>query len=120
MCGIVGYIGSRMSTDVLLSGLEKLAQMEGLTLQGGRLHAMSQPVSSNMRDNFATFYAGPVNSPWVAYFGGDWLDRHLETGDHTMRGICIGLAIVSLVMTYYNLIQRSVLSRDTEHKKDEK
>ncbi len=56
----------------------------------------------------------------LAYFGGDWLDRHLETGDHTMRGIYIGLAIVSLVMTYYNLIQRSVLSRDTEHKKDEK
>lgn len=56
----------------------------------------------------------------LAYFGGDWLDRHLETGDHTMRGICIGLAIISLVMTYYNLIQRSVLSRDTEHKKDEK
>lgn len=56
----------------------------------------------------------------LAYFGGDWLDRHLETGDHAMRGICIGLAIVSLVMTYYNLIQRSVLSRDTEHKKDEK
>ena len=56
----------------------------------------------------------------LAYFGGDWLDRHLETGDHTMRGICIGLAIVSLVMTYYNLIQRSVLSRDTEQKKDEK
>ena len=56
----------------------------------------------------------------LAYFGGDWLDRHLETGDHTMWGICIGLAIVSLVMTYYNLIQRSVLSRDTENKKDEK
>ena len=54
----------------------------------------------------------------LAYFGGDWLDR--QTGDHTMRGICIGLAIVSLVMTYYNLIQRSVLSRDTENKKDEK
>ena len=56
----------------------------------------------------------------LAYFGGDWLDRHFETGDHTMRGICIGLAIVSLVMTYYNLIKRSVLSRATEHKKDEK
>lgn len=56
----------------------------------------------------------------LAYFGGDWLDRHLETGDHTMRVICIGLAIVSLVMTYYNLIHRSVLSRDTEHKNDEK
>ncbi|WP_347905665.1 OprD family porin [Pseudomonas purpurea] len=46
--------------------------LEGLTLQGGRLHAMSQPVSSNMRDNFATFYGGPVNSPWVGYFGGDY------------------------------------------------
>ncbi|MBK5512791.1 MULTISPECIES: OprD family porin [unclassified Pseudomonas] len=46
--------------------------LEGLTLQGGRLHAMSQPVSSNMRENFATFYAGPVNSPWVGYFGGDY------------------------------------------------
>lgn len=56
----------------------------------------------------------------LAYFGGDWLDRHFETGDHTLRGICIGLAIISLVMTYYNLIQRSVLSRDPEQKKDEK
>jgi len=46
--------------------------LEGLTLQGGRLHAMSQPVSSNMRENFATFYAGPVNSPWAGYFGGDY------------------------------------------------
>ncbi len=55
----------------------------------------------------------------LAYFGGDWLDRHFNTGDHTMRGLCIGLAIVSLVMTYYNLIQKSILSRD-EDKKDEK
>jgi len=46
--------------------------LEGLTLQGGRLHAMSQPVSSNMRENFATFYAVPVNSPWAGYFGGDY------------------------------------------------
>lgn len=56
----------------------------------------------------------------LAYFGGDWLDRHFQTGDHTMRGICIGLAIISLVMTYYNLIQRSVLSRDAKKDKDEK
>ncbi len=53
----------------------------------------------------------------LAYFGGDWLDRHFQTGDHTMRGLCIGLAIISLVMTYYNLIQRSVLSRDAKQKK---
>lgn len=56
----------------------------------------------------------------LAYFGGDWLDNHFQTGDHTLRGICIGLALISLVMTYYNLIQRSVLSRNAEEKKDEK
>jgi hypothetical protein len=28
--------------------------IEGLSIQGGRLHAMSQPVSSDMRENFAT------------------------------------------------------------------
>ncbi|PTT92441.1 outer membrane porin, OprD family, partial [Pseudomonas sp. HMWF005] len=42
----------------------------GLSIQGGRLHAMSQPVSSDLRENFATFYGGPVNSPWIAYGGG--------------------------------------------------
>ncbi|BBH45635.1 OprD family porin [Pseudomonas sp. KU43P] len=46
--------------------------VQGLTLQGGRLHAMSQPVSSNLDDNFETFYAGPVNSPWIGYGGGDY------------------------------------------------
>ena len=55
----------------------------------------------------------------LAYFGGIWLDQHLNTGDHTMRGLCIGLAIVSLVMANYNLIQKSILSRE-EDKKDEK
>lgn len=47
--------------------------LDGLTVQGGRLHAMSQPTSSNMRDNFETFYAGPVDSPWLAYGGGDYV-----------------------------------------------
>lgn len=40
--------------------------IEGLSVQGGRLHAISQPVSSDMREKFAIFYAGPVNSPWIA------------------------------------------------------
>ena len=53
----------------------------------------------------------------LAFFGGDWLDRHLETGDHTMRGICIALAVISLIMTYYNLIQRSIYSRNDAGKK---
>ncbi|MCG8292053.1 MULTISPECIES: OprD family porin [Pseudomonas] len=46
--------------------------LQGLTLQAGRLHAMSQPVSSDLRDNFVTFYGGPVDSPWIAYGGGDY------------------------------------------------
>lgn len=53
----------------------------------------------------------------LAYFGGDWLDRYFQTGDHTMRGICIALAVISLVMTYYNLIQRSIYSRNAAEKK---
>ncbi|AIR88896.1 OprD family porin [Pseudomonas cremoricolorata] len=46
--------------------------VKGLTLQGGRLHAMSQPVSSDLNDGLATFYGGPVDSPWVGYGGGDY------------------------------------------------
>ena len=53
----------------------------------------------------------------LAFMAGDWLDRHLETGDHTMRGICIALAVISLIMTYYNLIQRSICSRNDAGKK---
>ncbi|SDY74457.1 outer membrane porin, OprD family [Pseudomonas syringae] len=45
---------------------------KGLTLQGGRLNGMSQPASSDMKEGFSTFYAGPVDSPWLAYFGGDY------------------------------------------------
>lgn len=60
--------------------------LEGLTLQGGRLHSMSQPVSSNMRDNFATFYAGGVDSPWVGYFGGDYsLNEYVSLSAYSGR-----------------------------------
>ena len=72
------------STPVVASGASRLlpesfrgvtvenTSIQGLTLQGGRLHAMSQPVSSNLNDNFVTFYGGPVNSPWIGYGGGDY------------------------------------------------
>ena len=45
---------------------------------------MSQPNSSSMQDGFATFYAGEVDSPWIAYFGGDYtlnwgFHAHLDT-----------------------------------------
>lgn len=46
------------------------SSIKDLTLQAGRLHAMSQPMSSDLRENFVTFYGGPVDSPWIAYGGG--------------------------------------------------
>lgn len=52
----------------------------------------------------------------LAYFGGNWLDRYFNTGSHVLRSLCICLAVVSLIMTYYNLIRRSILSRDKENK----
>lgn len=52
----------------------------------------------------------------LAYFGGDWLDRYFQTGDHTMRSICIALAVVSLAFTYYNLINKSIFSREKDKK----
>ncbi|HEK0906993.1 TPA: OprD family porin [Pseudomonas putida] len=53
--------------------------LAGLNLQAGRLHAMSQPMSSDMRESFATFYGGPVDSPWIAYGGGDYaINEHVS------------------------------------------
>ncbi|MBV7479337.1 OprD family porin [Pseudomonas sp. PDM31] len=48
------------------------SSIDGLSIQGGRVHAMSQPDSSDMNENFEAFYGGPVDSPWLAYFGGDY------------------------------------------------
>ncbi|GAC1031668.1 OprD family porin [Pseudomonas sp. No.21] len=69
---VVHYGDSRLLPESFRGVTVENGSVEGLTLQGGRLHSMSQPVSSNMRDNFVTFYAGPVDSPWVGYFGGDY------------------------------------------------
>ena len=46
--------------------------LDKLHLQGGRLHAMSTPNSTSMSEKFTTFYEGTVNSPWLAYLGGDY------------------------------------------------
>jgi hypothetical protein len=60
--------------------------LKDLTLQAGRLHAMSQPVSSDMRENFVTFYGGPVDSPWIAYGGGDYnLSEHVSVSLFSSR-----------------------------------
>nr|WP_043204208.1 OprD family porin [Pseudomonas putida] len=60
--------------------------IKDLTLQAGRLHAMSQPVSSDLRENFVTFYGGPVDSPWIAYGGGDYtLSEHVSVSLFSSR-----------------------------------
>lgn len=60
--------------------------IKDLTLQAGRLHAMSQPVSSDLRENFVTFYGGPVDSPWIAYGGGDYtLNEHVSVSLFSSR-----------------------------------
>ncbi|WP_122661923.1 OprD family porin [Pseudomonas viridiflava] len=69
---VVSFGDSRLLPESFRGVTATNTSISGLTLQGGRLHSMSQPASSSMRDNFATFYAGSVNAPWVAYFGGDY------------------------------------------------
>ncbi|ROL80013.1 porin [Pseudomonas protegens] len=69
---VVHYGDSRLLPESFRGVTLENTSIDGLDLQGGRLHAMSQPDSSGMRDGFATFYAGKVDSPWVGYFGGDY------------------------------------------------
>lgn len=72
MTPVVHYGDSRLLPESFRGVTIENTSFDGLTIQGGRLHAMSQPQVSTMRDEFATFYAGSVASPWVAYFGGDY------------------------------------------------
>ncbi|QIB50059.1 MULTISPECIES: OprD family porin [Pseudomonas] len=70
---VVHYGDSRLLPESFRGVTLVNTHIDGLTVQGGRLTGMSQPTSSSMHDDFATFYAGPVDSPWVAYFGGDYI-----------------------------------------------
>jgi hypothetical protein len=72
MTPVVHYGDARLLPESFRGVTVENTSFDGLTIQAGRLHAMSQPQVSTMRDGFATFYAGPVASPWVAYFGGDY------------------------------------------------
>ena len=69
---VVHYGDSRLLPETFRGFTLQNTSLEGLTLQGGRLHSMSQPQSRQMDDGFATFYAGPVDSSWLAYGGGDY------------------------------------------------
>jgi hypothetical protein len=83
---VVHYGDSRLLPESFRGVTLENASIEGLKLQGGRLHAMSQPQESGMRGDFATFYAGVVDSPWVAYGGGDYrVTDHVAISLYTSR-----------------------------------
>lgn len=83
---VVAAGDSRLLPESFRGATLENTSIKDLTLQAGRLHAMSQPVSSDLRENFATFYGGPVDSPWVAYGGGDYtLNEHVSVSLFSSR-----------------------------------
>jgi len=115
---VVHYGDSRLLPESFRGVTLVNTRLDGLIVQGGRLTGMSQPTSSNMVDDFVTFYAGPVDSPWVAYFGGDYTvnpalglslytSRLKDTWDQNYVGIASELPLsesLSLFggLNYYN------------------
>jgi len=83
---VVAYGDSRVLPESFRGVTLQNTSLEGLTLQGGRLSGMSQPNESGMNKGFATFYAGPVDSPWIGYFGGDYtVNKHLSLSLYSSR-----------------------------------
>lgn len=83
---VVAYGDSRVLPESFRGVTVQNTSLAGLSLQGGRLSGMSQPNESGMNKGFATFYAGPVDSPWIGYFGGDYqLNKHLGFSLYSSR-----------------------------------
>ncbi|MGY2962429.1 hypothetical protein ACVWZP_003378 [Pseudomonas sp. TE36184] len=83
---VVAYGDSRVLPESFRGVTVQNTSLAGLSLQGGRLSGMSQPNESGMNKGFATFYAGPLDSPWIGYFGGDYqLNKHLGFSLYSSR-----------------------------------
>ena len=83
---VVAYGDSRVLPESFRGVTVQNTSLADLSLQGGRLSGMSQPNESGMNKGFATFYAGPVDSPWIGYFGGDYqLNKHLGFSLYSSR-----------------------------------
>ena len=50
----------------------------------------------------------------LAFWGGDWLDEYFATGDHTMRLICILVAIGASLMSFYSVVRVALMEIDDE------
>ncbi|MCY1396182.1 Porin D [compost metagenome] len=83
---VVHYGDSRLLPESFTGITVENTSLAGLKVQGGRLHAMSQPLSSNRRDGFVTFYGAAVDAPWLGYFGGDYdVSSNLSLSLYTSR-----------------------------------
>uniref|UniRef100_UPI0030DC6688 OprD family porin n=1 Tax=Pseudomonas sp. RL_15y_Pfl2_60 TaxID=3088709 RepID=UPI0030DC6688 len=83
---VVQYGDSRLLPETF-RGLDiRNTSIEGLSLQGGRLHAMSQPQNSSSNKGFSTFYVGDVDADWLGYFGGDYtVNKNIDISLYTSR-----------------------------------
>lgn len=50
----------------------------------------------------------------LAYWAGDWLDMHFETGDHSLRLYCILVAVGATIMSFINVIRTAMLNLNDE------
>ncbi len=46
----------------------------------------------------------------LAYYGGNYLDAYFATGNHSIRLFCICLAVVTVFLTFYQLIRTALLN----------
>jgi len=83
---VVHYGDSRLLPESFKGFTVVNNSLEGLTIQGGRLHAMSQPNTSNTNDDFVTFYGGDVDASWLGYAGGDYrVNENISFSLYTSR-----------------------------------
>ncbi len=50
----------------------------------------------------------------IAYYAGNWLDKYFETGDHTWRIRCIGIAMAMVCYTFFKMIHTVMNRSDDE------
>ncbi len=51
---------------------------------------------------------------FLAYYGGDWLDRYFQTGDHSFRLGCISLAVAAVFLTFFRLVYTAMTDEEDE------
>lgn len=83
---VVHYGDSRLLPESFKGITFTNSSLEALTIQGGRLHAMSQPQESETGSDFVTFYGGQISSSYLSYLGGDYkINEYLTSSLYTSK-----------------------------------